>query len=516
MYAVKGYRIMGNGKQGKGLTKFLASAVVGLAALLAVAHSGWADSTPSQQDGAEVLARGPVHEAFAQPMNTQPEAGPVAPKPPPEPVDEVPPDQKPEGDNVQWIPGYWSWDEDRSDYLWVSGFWRSPPPGRRWLAGHWQPIENGWQWVAGLWAPENAEEVQYLPPPPPTLDQGPSTPAPDDNSTYVPGCWFYQQTRYFWRPGYWVGNRPNWVWCSAGYTWTPSGCLFNDGYWDHPLDERGLLFAPVYFSRDWGRRPFVPQFVVSSDFLMGAMFVCSSAQHYYFGDYFDKRYAARGFVTWPEYRVGKTGYDANYNYYRHLHAADPRWETSLRDLYRTRASGEVPRPPRTLIQQVRTINTITGNKTGNDTIHKNINLTHIQNVTALAPLKGITKSRVTNLSVLSPGKDPMVAGRVMKLEPVPKEEHAREVQKAGQLRAAGQLRHDVESKMLNQGGVPVIHTDPARVVKMELPKPIPPVAAPRPVLKVTPPLPGIPKHEERPIPKFTPSRPPGPPKPGKP
>lgn len=120
--------------------------------------------------------------------------------------------------------------------------------GPAWLAGHWQAIENGWQWVAGFWAPDNVAEVQYLPSPPPTLDQGPTTPAPDDNSTYVPGCWAYQQTRYLWRPGHWVGNKPDWVWIPASYTWTPVGCLYNDGYWDHPLDERCSVFSCLVWS----------------------------------------------------------------------------------------------------------------------------------------------------------------------------------------------------------------------------------------------------------------------------
>lgn len=33
----------------------------------------------------------------------------------------LPPDQKPEGDDVAWIPGYWAWDDERNDFLWVSG-----------------------------------------------------------------------------------------------------------------------------------------------------------------------------------------------------------------------------------------------------------------------------------------------------------------------------------------------------------------------------------------------------------
>src|SRR5205823_1339207 len=135
----------------------------------------------------------------------------------------------------------------------------------------------------------NLSEIQYLPSPPPTLDQGPTAPAPDANSIYIPGCWVYQTTRYFWRPGYWVAYQPNWIWMPAFYNWTPSGCIFVDGYWDYPLDQRGLLFAPVRIDpRAFAaaRRPFVPQYVVHSDFLLGALFVRQAAPHYYFGDYF--------------------------------------------------------------------------------------------------------------------------------------------------------------------------------------------------------------------------------------
>src|SRR5689334_3047899 len=72
-------------------------------------------------EGVQVLTRGPVHEAFAEPVVFNPEAGPVVPKEPPQPIEEIPPDQKPEGENVQWVPGYWNWDEAQGDFLWVSG-----------------------------------------------------------------------------------------------------------------------------------------------------------------------------------------------------------------------------------------------------------------------------------------------------------------------------------------------------------------------------------------------------------
>ena len=44
------------------------------------------------------------------------------PKAPPAPVGEVPPEYRPDGDNVIWIPGYWWWDEDGGEFICVSNF----------------------------------------------------------------------------------------------------------------------------------------------------------------------------------------------------------------------------------------------------------------------------------------------------------------------------------------------------------------------------------------------------------
>src|SRR4051794_23291147 len=66
--------------------------------------------------GMDVLARGPVHEAYAEVTVMRPEPSPLVTKEPPVLIDEVPPDQKPEGEDVVWIPGYWAYDEDEADY----------------------------------------------------------------------------------------------------------------------------------------------------------------------------------------------------------------------------------------------------------------------------------------------------------------------------------------------------------------------------------------------------------------
>ncbi len=70
---------------------------LGLAALLSLPAPAQTDAPDREQppEGVEVMARGPVHEAFAEPSAPQPEASPLVPKEPPEPIDELQPDQKP-------------------------------------------------------------------------------------------------------------------------------------------------------------------------------------------------------------------------------------------------------------------------------------------------------------------------------------------------------------------------------------------------------------------------------------
>ncbi len=101
--------------------------------------------------GTEVLTRGPVHEAYATPLEFNPQPGLVIKKEPPPAIEEVPPDQRPDGDNVVWIPGYFAWDEDRGDFLWISGVWRNIPPGQTWVAGYWNKTDDGYQWTPGFW-----------------------------------------------------------------------------------------------------------------------------------------------------------------------------------------------------------------------------------------------------------------------------------------------------------------------------------------------------------------------------
>jgi hypothetical protein len=335
------------------------------------------------QEGVEPLPRGPVHEAFAEPVDTAPRAPLVVPKQPPGPLEELPPDQKPEGANVQWVPGCWNWDDDRTDFIWVSGFWRVPPPGRQWVPGRWAQAGASWQWVPGFWTGAQQTQVQYLPPPPDPVAAA-AVPAPNPDSVYVPGCWVYRESRYLWRPAYWMEPRPGWVWVPAHYVWTPVGAVFVDGYWDFDLAQRGLLFAPVYVERRYWSRPgwfFRPYFAVRCESLYGALFVRPGYRHYYFGDYFDPVYARRGYVAWVDFQIGRGGYDPLYGYYRWSHRANPRWEADLRGLYAARVAGTVPRPPRTLVQQT-------------TLVQKGGSVTTVNSITVLAPMTHVNQTGV--------------------------------------------------------------------------------------------------------------------------
>ena len=263
-----------------------------------------AEGMPGVPDGAEVLARGPVHEAYASTAE-QTTATPVIAKQPPNPIEELPPDQKPEGNNVQWMSGYWSYDDDSTQFIWVSGFWRVVPPGQIWVPGSWREVRGGYQWAPGFWQQANPQqpaqpEIQYLAEPPASIENGPSVVAPTVTSFYIPGSWVWRG-RFVWRPGVWIEHRPNWVWVPAHWRWTPVGYVFVDGYWDYTLATRGVLFAPIAFSQPIYAQPafvYSPMYVVSEPCLFGALFVRHGWGGYYFGDYFGAPYITGGYRPW--------------------------------------------------------------------------------------------------------------------------------------------------------------------------------------------------------------------------
>jgi hypothetical protein len=308
----------------------------------------------SADEGVQVLTRGPVHEAFAETVTFDPEPGIVTPKAPPAAIEEVPPEQRLEGSNVAWIPGYWAWDDERRDFLWVSGIWRDLPPGRQWVPGYWGKSAQGYQWVSGYWANAEASEVEYLPEPPATVEAGPNVAAPSPDDTWLPGCWVWQNSRYAWRPGFWATVQPNWVWTPAHYVWAPRGYVYVDGYWDYSIDRRGVLFAPVYFNAGvYAQRGFSysPTTVIDLGVFTDHLFWRPRYQHYYFGDYYAANYRGAGFYPWFSINTGRFGYDPIYAHDRWQHRQDTGWDRRLEADYQNRLAHENVRPPRTWAAQ---------------------------------------------------------------------------------------------------------------------------------------------------------------------
>jgi hypothetical protein len=305
-----------------------------------------------------VETRGPVHEAFAQPFEKDPKANKPVPKQPPQPIAEEPPDQRPAGDNVQWIPGYWSWNPEAKDFLWVSGIWRNVPDSRRWVPGHWSGTADGWVYANGHWAAQGEQDLQIVPQPPASRETYQIGNAPDNSSFYIPGSWFYTDSGWNWRDGYWAESRPGYDWIPASYSWTPQGYAFTNGYWDYAPLNRGMLFAPVsftdpsIFSSGFMYRP---TYALGTPGLLDSLFVNSGMGQYFFGNYFGQQYSGLGFTPWLNY--GATAYDPLYNYLRFTAPANQTLGgltlAALQSNLQARLNGQLAAPPLTLAEALR-------------------------------------------------------------------------------------------------------------------------------------------------------------------
>jgi len=270
-------------------------------------NAGFSDSQGVDAYG-EALLRGPVHEAFAEQYNQDPIDGLLVDRAPPPPVPEIPPEIRPEGENVEWLSGYWFWDDDRNDFLWVSGTWRVAPPGQRWLPGYWSEADGRHQWVAGSWVPVERQAIEYIAQSPPeSLDLGPVGGAPSDNHFWIPGCWTWSENTYAWRPGFWSVGYSNWIWVPSRYLWTPRGYVFCNGYWDYPVAHRGTLFAPFYFSQPVYAQAgffYTPRVSILASLLQSHLWVRPRYHHYYFGDFYGANYRSVGIIPWHSYHQG--------------------------------------------------------------------------------------------------------------------------------------------------------------------------------------------------------------------
>jgi len=302
--------------------------------------------------GIEVQDSGPIHEAFAQPDAPVKGRGLLAPKAPPPPVPELPPETKPDGDNIVWVPGYWYWDEPKKDFTWMSGFWRNAPEGREWQPGEWVKEGSGWRYASGHWKKSNTTNFQRnLPKPPESVEAGPSTPSPTPDAVWVPGHWEYRVKDYAWRGGYWGLPEAGSLWTPPQYLWTPTGYTYVSGYWDYCLEDRGLLYAPVYFTRPLWQTPgwcYRPSFAINiglgggwgwgwGDFY-SSLFIGPSYNCFYYGSRYSNWWCwGLGYRPW--YYHGRGYYNHLYHHYAYLNRNNAHWASNLRSTYASRAIG---------------------------------------------------------------------------------------------------------------------------------------------------------------------------------
>jgi hypothetical protein len=258
-----------------------------------------------------VLDKGPIHEGFVQPGAQVRGKGITAPKAPPLPVDENPPLATLESAGMQWISGYWAWDGQRKDFIWVCGCYRIPPPDRSWEPGRWKVANKVWTYFPGYWRPTNGKGVLVnLPEPPASEEEAPTSPNENPKAMWVPGIWEYKNGKFVWQPGYWPPAHEALLWQPGQYVAAETGFTFVPGHWDYPLEDRGVLFAPVFFSQaqreksSWAYRPQSPRpFGSDAKWGKGGLFdslcIGPNFNSYYFGDYAQWRNAALPGNTLP-------------------------------------------------------------------------------------------------------------------------------------------------------------------------------------------------------------------------
>ncbi|MEI6653388.1 MAG: hypothetical protein WCP45_01355 [Verrucomicrobiota bacterium] len=328
--------------------------------LVALLGPGWglppcsAQVSASAVQDSQVLTRGPLHEAFAVIVTHNPKPGIIVSKTPPEDIGEEPPGDRPEGTHIAWVPGYWAWDDERSEFLWIGGIWRALPPSREWIVGYWGKITQGYQWTSGYWADATESETTYLPEPPAPKDTGPKAAAPAADCRWTPGYWIWTQGSYQWAAGYWAQGQTDWDWTPPHYVWSPRGYIHVKGYWDYPAERRGVVFAPINFSADESSRAgltYAPRIAIDPMLLAEHLFLRPSYGQYYFGDYYASRYKQGGFVSPVAFQMSRDGYDPVFAYRRWVHRLDRGWENRVASSYQYRSDNAAARPPLTWAAQ---------------------------------------------------------------------------------------------------------------------------------------------------------------------
>ena len=150
---------------------------------------------------------------------------------------------------MDWIPGYWAWDDERADFLWVSGIWRALPPGRQWVPGYWGRAENEeHNGSPATGATPRRMKWNTLRSRPQTLEEGPNIELPPDaEHIWAPRLLGLEPERDLPGTGLLGGGSAKLALDPRPLCLVAASYVFIDGYYDYSVARRGVLFAPVYF-----------------------------------------------------------------------------------------------------------------------------------------------------------------------------------------------------------------------------------------------------------------------------
>jgi hypothetical protein len=304
--------------------------------------------------------------------------------------------------------------------------------------------------------------------------------------------WLWRQTRYAWRPGFWIRAYLDWAWVPDHYVCSPAGCIFVDGYWDLTLVRRGLLFAPAFIEPGALSRPdftYTPQVVVNLDVFTDNLFVQPNYFHYCFGDYFDPRFLKVGIYPWFAFHESFFGYDPIFAQARMTGPrSNPGWEQQVHQQFFQRQQKQDARPPRTAAQAMakqpaKTQAKGTSQQPGKGTGQQPVKGTSQQpsKGTSQQPGKGTSQPVVQSLSGMTA---PAAAkGLPFKVEHLGRDQHAQVIRHAQAARKAVTERSQLEQKVTTQAKKVTTQTKAPRPVPEARPVKVP---APRPLISSRP------------------------------
>ena len=330
------------------------------------------------------------------PSRTSPSPAPSSPASRPTPSRSCRPTRSPRATTCSGSPATGPGTTRRNDFLWVSGFWRDVPPGRRWVPGTGRRSRAAGSGSPGFWAADQAEQVSYVPPP------------AADRSTPARPCRRPQADRRL-RPrllgvardalplaARLLGRLPARLGLGAGPLRLDARRLrLRRRLLGPPAGAAAACSSPRCASsrRAVGRLGLHARASSSrTDFLLTALFVGPARHHYYFGDYFTdglRRARLRGLVRLPP---DAASYDAILQPLSRTLPRRPGWERNLRELYRGRFAATCRGRRTPMCEQQKVVQSFTVSKTTNVNVIKNVNFTHVQNVTAVTPLARVARA----------------------------------------------------------------------------------------------------------------------------